>query len=221
MRPSELWLSPGFLHKWIKWGIIDHLIEDPMYDVEFTLEEAFEISIYVQLHLLWFKQEYLYKISQYISRYSYEINVENVNNKDFKPVFIKDIINKIKQGSTCFLLIDLSWCIEIIEDEFLFMVIMKDWYLSVGSAYILICANELLKKLWLDIKRNNNTTLKKAINKEFTKRVLGKYDITTSHNPKTEKVYNLMKKPNRTIVIDTNNTGWITSVREIEHLDWN
>ncbi len=221
MKLSDFNLPFGFKREWIKWGLIDHIIQSPSDDKELSDHEAFEIKLYLELHLLGLKQEMIVKVSHYFHRYARPMTIEKIRDADFQPSQLEDMVVQMQESGVVYiLLIDTSGNIEVIQDELFFAVFNKNNYLARSSARITVDLNAILESLWMGFKRAKDSLMKKGIEKDFQKRLEWKQEKVTSHNPSLISVHDLMKKPNRKIVVCTNGIAAVSSIDEIEYLDW-
>jgi len=200
---SSFRLTHKLFTTWNSQGIISHIFPNGPKE-HLNLQEAFELQLYLELHLLGLKIEAIERISSYLHRYSMDASIENIKNSTFEPTSIDKIIHDVKEGKICFLVIDLTGTIRVFQDEVFFMTFVKEGYLVDQSANIIISANKILRAVGYDTKQDRNTYIQKTLQKELEKRFKDKNTEVVYKNPKTTKVHELLKQPNRELRIHTN-----------------
>lgn len=83
---------------------------------------------------------------------------------------------------------------------------------------MILSANKLLKRLGISVKRKRNTRLKRTLDKELRARFEGKEYELVNLDPKTAKIHELLKMPNKQIIAHTNDVGEITAIQEMRAL---
>lgn len=218
MKLSDFNLPFGFKREWIKWGLIDHIIQSPSDDKELSDHEAFEIKLYLELHLLGLKQENITRISRSFHSWSKGITPHSWEDKTYSPACLDDYFAEVRSGDIYFLLIDYSGNFQFIQDELLFSVMMKDEYLANNSANIILSFNNILKTIGIEAKQKKYTRIKKELANNLQRMVSNNVEnIRTIPNGDSEMVYNLIKKPKRTIIVNINQFSHITSIQEISY----
>lgn len=220
MKLLDFKIRLWFVDNWIKTWIISHILDKPT-NKELTLQEAFEIAVYLELYSLWLKDEKILNISYKLNSYLKDWNIINFNNKTYNHKSLLDmIINAIESWSEYFLLLSQQDTCTFLKDDELLLILLKEWYIFWDgmSWKIILSVNKILNKIWYDI-NIKNTRIKKLIKKEFNNIVRQKEYIIKNYNPSSNKVYELIKEPNRTVIVDINNHSVITSIKVIEPVD--